>query len=67
MRKSVWEVNLSVPPKSGIAPFYSDKYAKIGFQVSELFDDGIIEGKGRTYVCRQKKCMLRAFVSQTTD
>lgn len=23
--------------KSGIAPFYSDKYAKIGFQVSELF------------------------------
>lgn len=25
--------------KSGIAPFYSDKYAKIGFQVSELFED----------------------------
>ena len=25
--------------KSGIAPFYSDKYAKIGFQVSELFAD----------------------------
>ncbi|ARP50128.1 MULTISPECIES: adenylosuccinate synthase [Caproicibacterium] len=25
--------------KSGIAPFYSDKYAKIGFQVAELFDD----------------------------
>ena len=25
--------------KSGIAPFYSDKYAKIGFQVSELFRD----------------------------
>ena len=24
--------------KSGIAPFNSDKYAKIGFQVSELFD-----------------------------
>ena len=24
--------------KSGIAPFYSDKYAKIGFQVSELFE-----------------------------
>ena len=24
---------------SGIAPFYSDKYAKIGFQVSELFDE----------------------------
>ncbi|MDD7267893.1 MAG: adenylosuccinate synthase [Lachnospiraceae bacterium] len=25
--------------KSGIAPFYADKYAKIGFQVSELFGD----------------------------
>ena len=25
--------------KSGIAPFYSDKYAKTGFQVNELFDD----------------------------
>ena len=25
--------------KSGIAPFYSDKFAKIGFQVSDLFDD----------------------------
>jgi len=25
--------------KSGIAPFYSDKYAKVGFQVSELFLD----------------------------
>lgn len=25
--------------KSGIAPFYSDKYAKIGFQVSELYDE----------------------------
>ena len=28
--------------KSGIAPFYSDKYAKIGIQVSELFDDSIL-------------------------
>ena len=25
--------------KSGIAPFYSDKFSKIGFQVSELFED----------------------------
>ena len=29
--------------KSGIAPFYSDKYAKIGFQVSELFDEEYLE------------------------
>ncbi len=25
--------------KSGIAPFYSDKYSKIGFQINELYDD----------------------------
>ena len=25
--------------RSGIAPFYSDKFAKIGFQVSELYED----------------------------
>ena len=34
--------------KSGIAPFYSDKYAKIGFQVSELFDEDVLQDK----VCR---------------
>lgn len=31
--------------KSGIAPFYSDKYAKIGFQVSELFDEDVLTEK----------------------
>ena len=31
--------------KSGIAPFYSDKYAKIGFQVCELFDDEWLDEK----------------------
>lgn len=31
--------------KSGIAPFYSDKYAKIGFQVSELFDEASLYAK----------------------
>ena len=31
--------------KSGIAPFYSDKYAKIGFQVSELYDDQYLKEK----------------------
>lgn len=31
--------------KSGIAPFYSDKYAKIGFQVCELFDESALKEK----------------------
>lgn len=43
--------------KSGIAPFYADKYSKIGFQVNELFDDvdclkekikGVLEIKNAT-------------------
>ncbi|MCI8668576.1 MAG: adenylosuccinate synthase [Lachnospiraceae bacterium] len=43
--------------KSGIAPFYSDKYAKIGFQVSELFDDVLLEEKVQR-ICEQKNVML---------
>ena len=43
--------------KSGIAPFYSDKYAKIGFQVSELFDDEILKEKIER-VCIQKDVIL---------
>ena len=31
--------------KSGIAPFYSDKFSKIGFQVNELFDDELLNEK----------------------
>jgi adenylosuccinate synthase len=34
--------------KSGIAPFYSDKYAKIGFQVSELYDESYLKEKLKT-------------------
>lgn len=43
--------------KSGIAPFYSDKYAKIGFQVSELFDRARLEEKVKR-VCEQKNILL---------
>ena len=43
--------------KSGIAPFYSDKYAKIGFQVSEIFDDDVIKEKAER-VCAQKNVLL---------
>ena len=43
--------------KSGIAPFYSDKYAKVGYQVSELFDDEVIKEKvART--CESKNVLL---------
>ena len=43
--------------KSGIAPFYSDKYAKIGFQVSELFDEVVLKEKAYR-VCEQKNVLL---------
>ncbi len=43
--------------KSGIAPFYSDKYAKIGFQVSELFDDAFLKEKAER-VALQKNVLL---------
>ena len=43
--------------KSGIAPFYSDKYAKIGFQVSELFDEDTLKEKIQS-VCEQKNVIL---------
>ncbi|MCH5340536.1 MAG: adenylosuccinate synthase [Acetatifactor sp.] len=43
--------------KSGIAPFYSDKYAKIGFQVSELFDEELLQEKVER-ICELKNVML---------
>ena len=43
--------------KSGIAPFYSDKYAKIGFQVSELFDEEALKEKVER-VCEMKNVTL---------
>ncbi len=44
--------------KSGIAPFYSDKYAKIGFQVSELFDTETLKEKVER-VCELKNVTLQ--------
>ena len=44
--------------KSGIAPFYSDKYAKIGFQVSELFEDEAELREKVENVCEKKNVTL---------
>ncbi|WP_273394197.1 adenylosuccinate synthase [Clostridium sp. AF02-29] len=44
--------------KSGIAPFYSDKYAKIGFQVSELFEDVAALKDKVQRVCETKNVLL---------
>lgn len=42
---------------SGIAPFYSDKYAKIGFQICELYDEKALMEKLRN-VCTLKNVLL---------
>ncbi len=36
--------------KSGIAPFFSDKYAKIGLQVAELFDETVLTERLRKVI-----------------
>ncbi|MCR5651874.1 MAG: adenylosuccinate synthase [Lachnospiraceae bacterium] len=43
--------------KSGIAPFYSDKYAKIGIQVNELFDEEYLKEKLEN-ICSIKNALL---------
>lgn len=50
--------------KSGIAPFYSDKYAKIGFQVSELFQDEASLREKVERVCEIKNVMLEHMYHQ---
>lgn len=49
--------------RSGIAPFYSDKYAKIGIQVNELFDDEILKERVEK-ICVLKNCMLENLYHQ---
>ena len=52
--------------KSGIAPFYSDKYAKIGFQVNELFMDPAELRERVEKVCTLKNVMLESLYHQPT-
>lgn len=49
--------------KSGIAPFYADKYAKIGFQVCELFHLDQLEARIRLF-CDRKTPLLTALYGE---
>lgn len=51
--------------KSGIAPFYSDKYAKIGVQVAELFDEEALREKLEN-ICVQKNVLLEHLYHKPT-
>ena len=44
--------------QSGIAPFYSDKYAKIGFQISELYEDDEYLMEKVERVCSLKNTLI---------
>ncbi|MEG0829461.1 MAG: adenylosuccinate synthase [Anaerovoracaceae bacterium] len=44
--------------KSGIAPCYSDKYSKIGFQVHELFMEEALLREKLESICEQKNVIL---------
>lgn len=49
--------------KSGIAPFYGDKYLKIGLQVCQLYDREMLRSR-LTRVAEQKNVMLDALYHQ---
>ncbi len=49
--------------KSGIAPFYSDKYLKVGFQVCELFEPQRLLSR-LTALCEYKNLILDAVYHQ---
>ena len=51
--------------KSGISPFYSDKYAKIGFQVCELFDEARLKDK-LAHVLEVKNILLQSLYHKPT-
>ena len=45
--------------KSGIAPFYSDKYAKVGIQVCELYDEAMLRERVKIALVK-KNALLTA-------
>ena len=53
--------------KSGIAPFYSDKYAKVGIQVSELFDDEALREKLEGVLVKKNILLEHLYHKETID
>ncbi len=49
--------------KSGIAPFYSDKFSKTGIQVNELFDEEVLQEKVKN-ICALKNTMFKYLYHQ---
>jgi len=53
--------------KSGIAPFYSDKYAKIGFQVADLFEEKNLREKLECVVVQKNILLEHLYHKPTLD
>ena len=53
--------------KSGIAPFYSDKYAKIGFQVADLFEEKNLREKLERVVVQKNILLEHLYHKPTLD
>ena len=53
--------------KSGIAPFYSDKYAKIGFQICELFEEEALKEKLASVLTLKNTLLEHLYHKPTLD
>lgn len=53
--------------KSGIAPFYADKYAKIGFQISELFDEDWLSEKLDRVLAQKNALLIHLYKQPALD
>lgn len=53
--------------KSGIAPFYADKYAKIGFQVCELFSDEWLSEKVDRIIDQKNALLIHLYDHKPLD
>ena len=53
--------------QSGIAPFFSDKYAKIGIQVSELFDEEVLKDKVEKAIVKKNVLMEHLYHKPLLD
>ena len=53
--------------KSGIAPFYSDKYAKVGIQVWQLFEDDDLESRVKNLYEKVNVLLVHLYGKEAVD
>ena len=53
--------------KSGIAPFYADKYAKIGFQLNEIFSEEVVDAKLDNILVQKNALLEHVYYEKPLD